>query len=105
MKRIFTLLTQFIHTFPYRDAGVKPCNSGGVSPSMLRALSCFTGPLLTGQNRLPSELYTLKPWALIARMVVVLLRVERPRPVLMNEDRPHHTFPLFATPALEYAHD
>ena len=68
------------------DAGKEPCNPGGVSPSMLIALPCFTGAFLTGHPSLPLGNYGIRSLTLICRVVVGVLRVERPSPVYRTKD-------------------
>jgi hypothetical protein len=68
------------------DVGKEPCNPGGVSPSTLIALPCFTGAFLTGHSSLPVCNYGIRSLTLICTLVVGVLRVECPSPVYRTKD-------------------
>ena len=82
----FTFLHKVCDYLQPCDAGNEPCSSGGVSPSMRTALSCFTGVFLTGH---PCPLvcnYGVKSATLMCTLGGGVLRVEHPSPVYRTKD-------------------
>jgi hypothetical protein len=65
--------------------GFPPCNPGGASPSLYRAVTRFTGPLFTGRGCLPVRYCGLTSLKSIGAQVGAPRRVERPSPEISTK--------------------
>jgi hypothetical protein len=90
------LLKHLCNNNVHCDAGNEPCFLVGVSPSVLRALSCFTGVFFTGHPCLALRYFGLKSSTLIHTMLDGVRRVEPPSPLSRTKDTRITTSPLSA---------